>query len=86
MRDTKTYCGILLDDNNRKPIIRLRFNSTNKKRIGIIENKQETKYPIDGVNDIFDYAEQIKATVSEYLETESAVKTGSTGTDEASME
>ena len=67
MRDTKTYCGILLDDNNRKPICGLRFNSANKKRIGIIENKQETKYPISGVNDIFDYAAQIKATVSEYL-------------------
>ena len=26
MRDTKSYCGILLDDNNRKPICRLRFN------------------------------------------------------------
>jgi len=85
MRDTKTYCGILLDDNNRKPICRLRFNSANKKRIGIIENKQETRYPITGVNDIFDYSEQIKATVAEYLEPESAVKTGSTGTDEANM-
>lgn len=29
-RDTQSYFGILLDDNNRKPICRLHFNSTNK--------------------------------------------------------
>ena len=35
-RDTKTYMGILLDDNNRKPICRLWFNSK-QKYLGIIE-------------------------------------------------
>ncbi|MHC4857970.1 MAG: type I restriction endonuclease, partial [Planctomycetota bacterium] len=30
MRDTKSYCGILLDDNNRKPICRLRFDQEQK--------------------------------------------------------
>lgn len=29
-RDTQSYFGILLDDNNRKPICRLHFNSANK--------------------------------------------------------
>lgn len=29
-RDTQSYFGILLDDNNRKPICRLHFNSSNK--------------------------------------------------------
>ena len=27
-RDTKSYCGILVDDNNRKPLCRLHFNRT----------------------------------------------------------
>ncbi len=27
MRDAKSYCAILLDDNNRRPLIRLHFNS-----------------------------------------------------------
>ena len=27
MRDKKLYCGILLDDNNRKPICRMYFNT-----------------------------------------------------------
>ena len=30
MRDVQSYCGILLDDNNRKPICRLYFNSGKK--------------------------------------------------------
>ena len=29
-RDTQSYFGILLDDNNRKPLCRLHFNSSNK--------------------------------------------------------
>ena len=67
MRDTKSYCGILLDNNNRKPICRLRFNSSNK-YIGIIANKEETKIPIKDLNDIFNFSEQIKATIGEYKE------------------
>ncbi|KPA15830.1 prophage Lp2 protein 6 [Candidatus Magnetomorum sp. HK-1] len=39
MRDTKSYYGILLDDNNRKPICRLHFNSLTKKYIGIFSQK-----------------------------------------------
>ncbi len=30
MRDAQSYCAILLDDNNRKPICRLRFNNSEK--------------------------------------------------------
>ncbi|WP_419593178.1 hypothetical protein, partial [Thiolapillus sp.] len=30
MRDKKSYCGILLDDTNRKPICRLHFNRSRK--------------------------------------------------------
>jgi len=35
-RDTKSYFGILLDDNNRKPICRLHFNSS-QKYIGLFD-------------------------------------------------
>ncbi|MTI30248.1 type I restriction endonuclease, partial [Xanthovirga aplysinae] len=42
-RDTKSYFGVLLDDNNRKPICRLHFNSGNK-YIGVFdENRNEEK-------------------------------------------
>lgn len=65
MRDTKSYCGILLDDNNRKPICRLHFNSS-QKYIGILSQKKEERFVIDSVDDIFKYAEQIKSTAAEY--------------------
>lgn len=35
-RDTKTYFGVLLDDNNRRPIARLWFN-TSQKYIGLFD-------------------------------------------------
>ena len=67
MRDTKSYCGILLDDNNRKPICRFHFNYS-QKYLGILSQKKEERVAIECVDDIFKYAEQIKATVAEYEE------------------
>ncbi|GGS30052.1 restriction endonuclease [Actinokineospora fastidiosa] len=50
-RDAKTYCGVLLDDNNRKPIARLWFNRS-RKYLGVFdENKAETRVPIDTVEE-----------------------------------
>ena len=68
MRDTKSYCGILLDDNNRKTIVRLRFNGS-KYWLGIIKAKEESKFRIDKLDNIFDYSDQIKETVLDYLNT-----------------
>lgn len=66
MRDVKRYCGILLDDNNRKPLCRLHFN-TGQKYLGlIVDNKQEEKVPIDDLDEIYQYADQLLATVSLY--------------------
>ena len=67
MRDTKSYCGILLDNNNRKPICRMHFNRP-QKYIGIFANKEEKRIKIDSLDDIFNYAEQIKAALKEHEE------------------
>ncbi|MGR5240235.1 type I restriction endonuclease [Photobacterium damselae] len=65
-RDTQSYFGILLDDNNRKPLCRLHFN-TKQKYLGIIdESKQETKYQIDSVDNIYDYTNEILDAVKHY--------------------
>ncbi|MBR9827279.1 MAG: restriction endonuclease [Oceanospirillales bacterium] len=65
-RDTQSYFGVLLDDNNRKPICRLHFNRT-QKYIGLFdEQKKETRYPIERVEDIFQYSDELKKTVSYY--------------------
>lgn len=66
-RDTLSYFGILLDDNNRKPICRLYFNAQSVKYISTFdENKKETKHEIKSLDDIYDYTEQLRATISYY--------------------
>ncbi|TBV01230.1 type I restriction endonuclease [Phytopseudomonas dryadis] len=65
-RDTQSYFGVLLDDNNRKPIARLHFNRA-QKYIGIFDaDKNETRQPIETLDDIFTHAEALKATVRSY--------------------
>jgi len=66
MRDTKSYCGILLDDNNRKPIVRLRFNASQKYLGTFDENKNETRHAIGEIDDIYKHADTIKATIKKY--------------------
>lgn len=66
-RDTQSYFGVLLDDNNRKPICRLRFNHA-QKYIGLFdENKIETKHAIGNLDELYGFAEQLKKTVVGYL-------------------
>ncbi len=65
-RDTQTYFGILLDDNNRKPLCRLWFNG-GKKYIGLFdETKKETKQEIVGLDDIYKYSDQLLKIVDFY--------------------
>lgn len=65
-RDTQSYFGILLDDNNRKPICRLHFNRL-QKYIGIFDQeKNETRHPISSLDEIYDFADQLKTTISFY--------------------
>lgn len=65
IRDTKSYCGILIDNSNRKPVCRLHFNYS-QKYIGIIVDKKEERIPIDGLDDIYKYADRIRSAISEY--------------------
>ncbi|MCI1679826.1 MAG: type I restriction enzyme HsdR N-terminal domain-containing protein [Ewingella americana] len=65
-RDTKSYFGILLDDNNRKPICRLHFNRS-QMYIGLFDaDKKETRHPISTVDDIYQHAEHMKSTAISY--------------------
>lgn len=68
MRDALSYCAILLDDNNRKPICRLRFNNTEKLAIGIFnEKKEEERIPLVSLECLYEYADRLKATVLLHL-------------------
>ena len=66
LRDAKTYAAILLDNTNRKVVCRLWFNG-NQKYLGLLDlEKTETRFPIDSVDDIFAYADQIRTTAAAY--------------------
>ncbi|MCB0374620.1 MAG: restriction endonuclease, partial [Sinomicrobium sp.] len=68
-RDTQSYFGILLDDNNRKPICRLHLNG-GKKYISLFDrDKNETKALINSIDDIYNFEEQLLKTV-DYYETD----------------
>ena len=68
MRDAQSYCAILLDDNNRKSVCRLRFNNTQKLKLGIFNDKrEEIIVELESIEDIFNYADQIKETVESYV-------------------
>ena len=69
MRDVKSYCGILLDDNNRQPICRLRFNRSTK-YLGLFHSDDEERVVIETVDEIYKHASELKAAASKYLQDE----------------
>jgi hypothetical protein len=70
IRDQVTYCGILLDDNNRKPVVRLWFNNS-QKYISLFDNaeRKETKVPIAKLDELYKLTDRIKASAMTYLGT-----------------
>lgn len=65
-RDNASYFNVLLDDNIRKTICRLYFNRA-QKYIAFLEGTKEVKTPIVSINEIFQFAGQIKDKVDEIL-------------------
>ncbi|HLP65494.1 type I restriction endonuclease [Flavobacterium sp.] len=65
-RDTQSYFGILLDDNNRKPLCRLHLNG-GKKYIGLFNiDKSENRQPIETIDDIYLFEKELLETVELY--------------------
>ncbi|WP_372698580.1 type I restriction enzyme HsdR N-terminal domain-containing protein [Arthrobacter sp. JSM 101049] len=65
-RDAKSYCAVLLDDNNRRPIARLHFNRS-QKYLGVFDDdKVETRHPISSLDEIYGYAEQLRETAARH--------------------
>ena len=73
LRDQQSYCGILLDDNNRKPLARLYFNGT-KKAVGIFDNpeRKEERVVIQELDDLYGLAPRLKAGAAGYSTNEKA--------------
>ncbi len=67
MRDAKSYCAVLMDDNNRKPICRFYFNSATTKAVGIFDaEKNEVRHKIESIREIYDHAAEIEAVIASY--------------------
>lgn len=65
MRDQKSYCGVLVDNNNRKPLVRLWFNRS-VKYIGLFDAEKEDKVKVDSLDEIYEYADRIRETAKAY--------------------
>lgn len=67
MRDTMSYCGILLDNKNNRPICRLHFNAASVKYIETFDaDKKGTKHKIEAVSDIYKHEDALRAVVEYY--------------------
>jgi len=66
LKDRKSYCNVLLDDNVRKPVCRFYFDSKQKYLGFFDENRAEEKVPMDKLSDIYKYADKLKATIDYY--------------------
>ncbi len=67
MRDQKSYCGILIDNNNRKPLARLWFNRS-VKYIGLFDGEAEERLIVDSLDKIYEYSDRLRATAKKYLQ------------------
>ncbi|MFD2920382.1 type I restriction endonuclease [Terrimonas rubra] len=66
-RDTQSYFGILLDDNNRKPLCRLHFNSANKYLELFHQGKDNgEKKLLNSLDDIYMHKAELLATIKNY--------------------
>ena len=66
-RDTQSYFGVLLDDNNRKPLCRLHLNG-GKKYIELFHNGKDAgeKILINSLDDIYNHKAELQKTVDNY--------------------
>lgn len=65
MRDAKSYCAILLDDNNRRTLARLHFNGITTKYLGTFKAKDEERHLLADLTDIYKFEKQISARIAE---------------------
>lgn len=67
MRDAKSYCAVLIDNNNRKPLTRLHFNRAIK-YISLFDGDKEDRVQIESLDHIYDYSERLRATAAKHAD------------------
>lgn len=66
MRDTKSYCGVLLDDNNRKPICRLHFDRSRWYVTLFDAEKNGERVALETLRDLYRYSGRLRSVVQVY--------------------
>ncbi len=66
LRDAKSYCAVLIDDNNRKPLARLHFNRA-QWYLGLFDGDAEERVAIGGLDDIYRFSGRLKDTARKYV-------------------
>lgn len=64
-RDQQSYFGILLDDNNRKPICRLHYNGK-RKLISFFDTGKEERVEVDSSSQLYDFASRLVGVIEIY--------------------
>ncbi|MFC5736170.1 type I restriction endonuclease [Sinirhodobacter huangdaonensis] len=59
LRDAKTYCAVLVDNNNRKPLARLHFNRK-QWYLSLFDTDEEERIAIGSLTEIYQYAERLR--------------------------
>jgi len=67
MRDQKSYCGVLIDNNNRKPLARLHFNRS-VKYVSLFDADKEARVRIETLDNIYDLADRLRETAKAYAD------------------
>lgn len=67
LRDARSYCAIIVDDNNRKTLARLHFNRK-KWYLGVFDTGKEERLHIEAVSDIYKHSDRIRKTAELFVE------------------
>ncbi|MCU7614602.1 type I restriction endonuclease [Chryseobacterium sp. GMJ5] len=66
-RDTLSYFGVLLDDNNRKPLCRFHFNTSNKYLETFHDGKESgVKALLNNLDEIYNFRNQLHQSLDNY--------------------
>lgn len=69
LRDSKAYCAVLVDNNNRKPLARLHFNGK-QKFMSIFDQVEPTRVPLEGLDRIFEFSDRLTTAAEKYAASE----------------
>lgn len=66
-RDTQSYFGVLLDDNNRKPVCRFHFG-TSRKQIELFHNGKDSgeRVVLESLDGIYNHRDSLHQTIENY--------------------